>query len=140
MESVYKCRLIKFQKGGNARIGVMPRYGDADTLKWFDVKPHCTFHILNCFEDGDEVTNNKNKNLVFMVGTTWGGILFARIPGRIPCCWKFLTAYQCLSPNHLDISVRFVSFQKFSLVYRPFWLSKFSKLLTYVAFKMLSST
>lgn len=64
----------------------MPRYGDADTLKWFDVKPHCTFHILNCFEDGDEVTNNKNKNLVFMVGTTWGGILFARIPGRIPCC------------------------------------------------------
>ncbi|KAF6164196.1 hypothetical protein GIB67_010166 [Kingdonia uniflora] len=47
--------LIKFEKDNYARIGVMPRYGDADSVKWFDVEPYCTFHILNCFEDGDEV-------------------------------------------------------------------------------------
>ncbi|KAK6920854.1 Carotenoid oxygenase [Dillenia turbinata] len=31
------------------------RYGDADSVKWFEVEPNCTFHILNCFEDGHEV-------------------------------------------------------------------------------------
>ncbi|KAJ6372996.1 hypothetical protein OIU76_027347 [Salix suchowensis] len=47
--------LIKFDKEEYARIGVMPRYGDADSVRWFEVEPNCTFHILNCFEEGDEV-------------------------------------------------------------------------------------
>ncbi|KAK9274380.1 hypothetical protein L1049_019194 [Liquidambar formosana] len=47
--------LIKYDKEGYARIGIMPRYGDADSIQWFEVEPSCTFHILNCFEDGDEV-------------------------------------------------------------------------------------
>ncbi|KAK0571518.1 hypothetical protein LWI29_017420 [Acer saccharum] len=47
--------LIKYENEGYARIGIMPRYGDADSIKWFDVEPNCTFHIFNCFEDGDEV-------------------------------------------------------------------------------------
>ncbi|KAJ6669993.1 BETA-CAROTENE DIOXYGENASE [Salix viminalis] len=33
----------------------MPRYGNADSIRWFEVEPNCTFHILNCFEEGDEV-------------------------------------------------------------------------------------
>ncbi|KAL1059684.1 hypothetical protein V6Z11_1Z016100 [Gossypium hirsutum] len=48
-------RLIKYESEGNARIGIMPRHGDADSIQWFKVKPNCTFHIINCFEDGDEV-------------------------------------------------------------------------------------
>jgi carotenoid cleavage dioxygenase-like enzyme len=48
-------RLIEFEKGGYARIGVMPRYGDAESVMWFDVEPCCMFHLINCFEDGDEV-------------------------------------------------------------------------------------
>ncbi|KAG6740449.1 hypothetical protein POTOM_055900 [Populus tomentosa] len=47
--------LIKFEKEEYARIGIMPRYGDADSIRWFEVEPNCTFHILNCFEEGDEV-------------------------------------------------------------------------------------
>ncbi|XP_061367388.1 carotenoid 9,10(9',10')-cleavage dioxygenase 1-like [Gastrolobium bilobum] len=47
--------LIKYNKEEYARIGVMPRYGDANSLKWFEVEPNCTFHIINSFEDGDEV-------------------------------------------------------------------------------------
>ncbi|KAL5558680.1 hypothetical protein UlMin_034891 [Ulmus minor] len=47
--------LVKYNKEGYARIGVMPRYRDADSVTWFEVEPNCTFHILNCFEDGDEV-------------------------------------------------------------------------------------
>ncbi|PPR90982.1 hypothetical protein GOBAR_AA29714 [Gossypium barbadense] len=47
-------QLIKYESEGNARIGIMPRHGDADSIQWFKVKPNCTFHIINCFEDGDE--------------------------------------------------------------------------------------
>ncbi|XP_076959741.1 carotenoid 9,10(9',10')-cleavage dioxygenase 1-like [Bidens hawaiensis] len=47
--------LIKYEKSGYARIGVMPRYGDADSVRWFQVEPCCVFHIINTFEDGDEV-------------------------------------------------------------------------------------
>ncbi|EXB58585.1 hypothetical protein L484_008739 [Morus notabilis] len=46
--------LIKYDNKGYARIGVMPRYGDGDSIKWFKVEPNCTFHIFNCFEDGDD--------------------------------------------------------------------------------------
>uniref|UniRef100_A0ACD5YIZ9 Uncharacterized protein n=1 Tax=Avena sativa TaxID=4498 RepID=A0ACD5YIZ9_AVESA len=48
-------QLIEFEKEGYARIGVMPRYGDAESVMWFDVEPCCMFHLINCFEDGNEV-------------------------------------------------------------------------------------
>nr|XP_043613814.1 carotenoid 9,10(9',10')-cleavage dioxygenase 1-like [Erigeron canadensis] len=47
--------LIKYNKEGYARIGVMPRYGDGDSVKWFQVKTCCVFHLINTYEDGDEV-------------------------------------------------------------------------------------
>ncbi|GMY17586.1 carotenoid 9,10(9',10')-cleavage dioxygenase 1-like [Fagus crenata] len=47
--------LIKYIKEDYARIGIMPRYGDSDSIQWFEVETNCTFHILNCFEDDDEV-------------------------------------------------------------------------------------
>uniref|UniRef100_A0A0D9XCG3 Uncharacterized protein n=1 Tax=Leersia perrieri TaxID=77586 RepID=A0A0D9XCG3_9ORYZ len=48
-------QLIKFEKDSYARIGVMPRYGNAESVMWFDVEPFCMFHFINCFEEGDEV-------------------------------------------------------------------------------------
>ena len=53
--SLLNCRLIKYVKKEYARIGVMPIYGDADSIKWFEVEPAAAFHIVNCCEDGDEV-------------------------------------------------------------------------------------
>ncbi|KAM7459366.1 hypothetical protein LguiA_036360 [Lonicera macranthoides] len=47
--------LIKYDNKEYARIGVMPRYGDAESIRWFAVEPCSAFHIINCFEDGDEV-------------------------------------------------------------------------------------
>jgi carotenoid cleavage dioxygenase-like enzyme len=47
--------LIQFEKESYARIGVLPRYGDADSVIWFNVEPFCMFHLINCFEEGDEV-------------------------------------------------------------------------------------
>ncbi|KAK9079455.1 hypothetical protein SSX86_001126 [Deinandra increscens subsp. villosa] len=47
--------LMKYDKDGEARIGVMPRYGDADSVRWFQVKPCCVLHIINSYEEGNEV-------------------------------------------------------------------------------------
>ncbi|PON67801.1 Carotenoid oxygenase [Parasponia andersonii] len=46
--------LIEYNKEAYARIGIMPRYGNADSIKWFNVEPNCTLHIFNYFEDGDD--------------------------------------------------------------------------------------
>ncbi|KAJ8555479.1 hypothetical protein K7X08_012975 [Anisodus acutangulus] len=48
-------QLMKFEKDGYARIGIMPRYGDANSIKWFEVDSCCVFHVINSFEDNDEV-------------------------------------------------------------------------------------
>ncbi|KAL0323821.1 UNVERIFIED_CONTAM: Carotenoid 9,10(9',10')-cleavage dioxygenase 1 [Sesamum calycinum] len=47
-------RLIRYEKDKYARIGVMPRYGDVDSVRWFEVKPCCAFHIINCYEEDDD--------------------------------------------------------------------------------------
>nr|BAD05365.1 putative Lignostilbene-alpha,beta-dioxygenase and related enzymes [Oryza sativa Japonica Group] len=47
--------LIDFETESYARIGVMPRHGDADSVIWFDVEPFCTLHLINCFEEDHEV-------------------------------------------------------------------------------------
>jgi carotenoid cleavage dioxygenase len=46
---------------GKSRIGVMPRFGDAESIIWFDVENHCSYHLFNCFEDGNEVIPIKSK-------------------------------------------------------------------------------
>jgi hypothetical protein len=39
----------------------MPRYGDADSIRWFEVEPCAAFHIFNCFEDVDDVRKCLNQ-------------------------------------------------------------------------------
>ncbi|XP_061367389.1 carotenoid 9,10(9',10')-cleavage dioxygenase 1-like [Gastrolobium bilobum] len=50
-----KEQYIKYDKEKYARIGIMPLYGDAESIHWFEVEPNSTFHVINTFEDGDEV-------------------------------------------------------------------------------------
>lgn len=38
-----------------ARVGVLPREGRAEDVRWFDVEPCYVFHPLNAFEDGDSI-------------------------------------------------------------------------------------
>ncbi|CAK7353226.1 unnamed protein product [Dovyalis caffra] len=64
--------LIKFDKEDYARIGIMPRYGDADSIRWFEVEPNCTFHIINCFEEGDEVVVRGCRSLESILSESLG--------------------------------------------------------------------
>jgi carotenoid cleavage dioxygenase-like enzyme len=47
--------LLKFEPQLGARFGVLPRHGDGQAIKWFEVSPCYVFHTLNAYEDGDEV-------------------------------------------------------------------------------------
>jgi carotenoid cleavage dioxygenase len=38
-----------------ARLGVMPREGGADDVRWFDIEPCYVMHPLNAYEDGDRI-------------------------------------------------------------------------------------
>lgn len=38
-----------------ARVGVMPREGGNEDVRWFDVEPCFVFHTLNAYDDGDSV-------------------------------------------------------------------------------------
>jgi carotenoid cleavage dioxygenase-like enzyme len=38
-----------------SRLGVMPRSGTADDIRWFDVEPCYVFHPMNAYDDGDHV-------------------------------------------------------------------------------------
>lgn len=37
------------------RFGVIPRYGDPDSIKWFEADPTYCLHFINAWEEGDEV-------------------------------------------------------------------------------------
>ncbi|KAL5071611.1 hypothetical protein RYX36_022498, partial [Vicia faba] len=74
----------KYDKNEYARIGVMPRYGNAGSIKWFEVEPNCTFHIINSFEDGDEASLRGCRSLDSLV------------PKPDPCSKEF----DCLSRSY----------------------------------------
>lgn len=38
-----------------ARIGVLPRTGDAGDVRWFDIAPCYVFHPLGAYDDGDSI-------------------------------------------------------------------------------------
>lgn len=47
--------VLKLEPELGARFGILPRYGDGDAIKWFDVAAGYAFHTLNAYEEGDEV-------------------------------------------------------------------------------------
>nr|XP_043639850.1 carotenoid 9,10(9',10')-cleavage dioxygenase 1-like [Erigeron canadensis] len=66
-------QLFKYEGEKDARIAVIPRYGDADSIKWFHIEPCCTYHLLNSFEDGDEVVVRGCKaDAAIIPGPGWG--------------------------------------------------------------------
>ena len=38
-----------------SRFGIIPRLGDADSIRWFEAEPTYVLHWVNAYEEGDEV-------------------------------------------------------------------------------------
>ena len=46
---------FKWKEGGPSRFGVMPKVGTSADVQWFDIDPAFVFHVMNAYEQGDEV-------------------------------------------------------------------------------------
>ncbi|XP_023768642.1 carotenoid 9,10(9',10')-cleavage dioxygenase 1 isoform X1 [Lactuca sativa] len=66
-------QLFKYEREKDARIAVIPRYGEVDSIMWFHIQPCVTYHLINCFEDGDEVVvRGCTANTTIIPGPVWG--------------------------------------------------------------------
>jgi carotenoid cleavage dioxygenase len=48
-------RVVTFHKDIPARFGVIPRHGESSEIQWFEAEPCYVLHVINCWEEGDEV-------------------------------------------------------------------------------------
>jgi carotenoid cleavage dioxygenase-like enzyme len=46
---------LHFYRDLPSRFGVMPRFGNNDTVRWFEAGPCYVLHLSNCYETGDEI-------------------------------------------------------------------------------------
>ncbi len=46
---------IRWDESYPARLGVMPRDGNDDQVKWFEINSCYVFHPMNAYEDGDKI-------------------------------------------------------------------------------------
>jgi carotenoid cleavage dioxygenase-like enzyme len=53
---------LRFHADQPTRFGVVPRYGQTSEIRWFEAKPAYMLHVVNAWEEGDEVV---------MVGTPY---------------------------------------------------------------------
>jgi carotenoid cleavage dioxygenase-like enzyme len=47
--------IAKWEPDRGSHFGIMPRYGSGSEVRWFSTDPCYVFHVLNAFEEGDEV-------------------------------------------------------------------------------------
>lgn len=48
-------RVLSFHRDMPARFGVIPRFGRADEISWFEAEPCYILHVINCWEEGEWV-------------------------------------------------------------------------------------
>ena len=53
---------VQFHADQPTRFAVVPRHGTADQIRWFEAKPTYMLHVVNAWEEGDEIV---------MVGTPY---------------------------------------------------------------------
>jgi len=46
---------IRFNSSLPTRFGVIPRHGAGDSIRWFEFSPCFLYHVVNSWEEGDEV-------------------------------------------------------------------------------------
>jgi carotenoid cleavage dioxygenase len=46
---------LAFNRQGKSRIGIIPRHGDNNSLRWFEVPTCMVYHTVNAYEEGDEI-------------------------------------------------------------------------------------
>ena len=53
---------VDFEPQYGSRIGVMPRYGSDEDVRWFDVETGVVIHTANAWDEGDEVVLQASRS------------------------------------------------------------------------------
>jgi carotenoid cleavage dioxygenase len=83
--------LLSFKPNEKARIGLAPRFGN-DVEHWFDVATGFAFHLMNAYEDGDEVVLRgcRADSVDLSFGWEWGNHEFGSVEDREGVVRKYL--------------------------------------------------
>jgi len=46
---------VTFHPDMPSRFGVIPRHGSGDRIRWFEAEPTYIYHVINAWEEGDEI-------------------------------------------------------------------------------------
>ncbi len=57
---------VRFHADQPSRFAVVPRFGSAQDIRWFEAKPNYMLHVVNAWEEG-----KKGEEVVVMVGTPY---------------------------------------------------------------------
>ncbi|WP_281647802.1 carotenoid oxygenase family protein [Parendozoicomonas sp. Alg238-R29] len=52
---------VEFYPELPSRFGVIPRYGDGSAIRWFECDPTYIYHMINAWEEGDEIVMDACK-------------------------------------------------------------------------------
>ncbi len=70
--------IMAWEPEKGARIGVVPRHGGDAEAKWFDIDPGMVYHVVNAWEEGDEVVLQACRSVstdVMGIGSKdWDGV------------------------------------------------------------------
>lgn len=69
---------LGFEPEHGSRIGVMPRYGSDEDVRWFEVETGVVVHTANAWDEGDEVVLQASRSITSDIagaGTTEGTVL-----------------------------------------------------------------
>jgi carotenoid cleavage dioxygenase len=53
---------IFWDESYGARIGILPRFGGTDDVKWFEIDPCYVFHVVNAFDEGSKVVADVGRH------------------------------------------------------------------------------
>ncbi len=56
-------QMLDWEPENGSRLGVVPRFGCDEDVKWFDVDLSMVFHVANAWEEGDEVVVQASRSL-----------------------------------------------------------------------------
>ena len=67
---------VSYDESYGARLGIMPREGKSDDVRWYEIDPCYIYHTMNAYKFGDEIVFYAPK----LVGYTSVGMLNPPIP------------------------------------------------------------
>ena len=83
---------VVFESERPSRFGILPRYGDNSTIRWFEVPTCMIYHTVNAYEDGDEVVliayRMPSTNML-IPDYDIGDRLISQMDTPILYCWRF---------------------------------------------------